>query len=316
MKILVTATSMTPDKPSAALEALKAFSDEIVFNPKKKPLSEDELIPLLQDCDGYIAGLDQVTEKVLKACPKLKVVSRYGVGCDAVDIRAARELGIAVTNTPAMNAEGVAELAMGLILSAARQIPYLDFETKKGNWIRSTGIELYGRTIGIIGLGAIGKRLARIAKGFCMRVAAYDPFIDRAYCLENGIEICGLDEVIANSDIISLHLPLNNETHHMINAERISRMKDGVIIVNASRGGILDEDAVYDGLMAGKIGGLGLDAFEIEPPKGIKLMTLNTVVATPHAGAHTYESVRNMQDLSVKNLIDVLKGNDCPYIVN
>lgn len=316
MKILVTPTSMASGKPSAAMDRLKAFADEIVFNPKGKPLDEDELIPLLRDCDGYIAGLDQVSAKVLSACPRLKVVSRYGVGCDSVDTKAAESLGITVTNTPGVNAQGVAELAAGLILSVARKIPYLDQETKTGKWVRSTGIELSGRTVGIIGLGAIGKRLAKCCQGFGMKAAAYDPYIDRRYCSDNGIEPLPLDELIRTSDVISLHLPLTDKTRHMINAETIAQMKTGAIIVNTSRGAIVDEDAAYDALVSGKLGGLGLDAFEVEPPVGSRLMELNNVVTTPHTGAHTVEAVRGMQELSVQNLIDVLSGRECRFTVH
>lgn len=316
MKILVTPTSLQPGKNAEALETLQNFTTDLVFNSTGRPLTEDELIPLLKDCDGYIAGLDDVTAKVLAACPNLKVVSRYGAGYDRVDIQAAKEHGIVVTNTPGVNAQAVGELAFGLIMAAARNIPYLNEMTRKGEWVRSTGIELKGKTLGIMGLGAIGKVVARCAQGFGMNVIAYDPFINEAYCAENHIGNCTYDEVIEQSNVISLHLPLNDETRHMIDKASIDRMKDGVIIVNASRGGIIDEDAAYEGLKSGKIAGLGLDAFEVEPPKDSKLFEFPTVIATPHTGAHTKEATQNMANASVKNLIDVLSGNDCPFIVN
>ena len=315
MKVLVTPTSMTAATSSAPLSQLRAFADEVVFNPKGAPLTEDELLPLLQDCDGYLAGLDQVTAKVLQACHKLKVISRYGVGCDAVDLAAAKSLGITVTNTPGANAQGVAELAMALMLSVARRIPYLDRETKAGHWVRSTGIELCGRTVGILGLGAIGKRLAECCKGFGMKVVAYDPYIDKSYCEEHQILPLQLEELLHTADIISLHLPLTEATHHIINAQAIAQMRDGAILINASRGAIVEEDAAYGALVSGKLGGLGLDAFEVEPPVGSKLLELDNVVATPHTGAHTMEAVSNMQALAVQNLIDVLSGKPCRSIV-
>ncbi|MGM9522420.1 MAG: phosphoglycerate dehydrogenase [Oscillospiraceae bacterium] len=316
MKILVTPTSMQPGKPSAAMDKLKAFTGDLVFNPKGKPLTEDELIPLLADCDGYIAGLDQVTEKVLKACPKLKVVSRYGVGYDAVDVKAANELGITVTNTPGANSQGVAELAFALIISLARRIPMLDRKTKEGGWVRSTGIELHGKTIGIVGLGAIGRALANCCTGFGMNIIAYDPYINETYCKDHNIAVKTLDEVLTQSDIISLHLPLTDETRHMINAETIAKMKKGAIVVNASRGAIVDEEAAYEALVSGQLGGLGLDAFEVEPPVGNKLMELDSVCATPHTGAHTYEAVENMQNMAVDNAIAILTGKECKFIVH
>lgn len=316
MRILVTPTSLQPGKNSGALEALKQFSEDLVFNELGRPLKEDELIPLLKDCDGYIAGLDFITEKVLKSCEKLKVISRYGAGYDRVDIEAAREKGVLVTNTPGVNAEAVGELAFSLILSVARKIPYLNQSTREGQWVRSTGMELKGKTIGIMGLGAIGKVVARCAKGFEMKVIAYDPFINEDYCASHQIGVCTFEEVIEQADVISLHLPLNDSTKHLIGEEAIGRMKPGAILINTSRGGIIDEDAAYQALKSGKLGGLGLDAFEVEPPAGSLLFEFDNVVVTPHTGAHTREATDNMANASIRNLIDVLSGKECPYIVN
>ncbi|MDF2539456.1 MAG: phosphoglycerate dehydrogenase [Herbinix sp.] len=316
MRILVTPTSLQEGKKSAALDALKAYSEDLVFNPTGRPLTEEELIPLLQDCDGYLAGLDYVTAKVLKECKNLKVISRYGAGVDRVDLVAAKENGIVVTNTPGVNAVAVAELAMGLILSAARKISFLDRKTREGEWVRSTGMELGGKTLGIMGLGAIGKNVANYAKGFGMKVMAYDPYINEAYAKEHNIQTATFDEVVKNADVISLHLPLTSETRHLINKEVMLQMKKTTIIINTSRGGIIDEDAAYDLLKNGELGGLGLDAFEVEPPTNSPLFELNNVVVTPHTGAHTKEATDNMADASVKNLIEVLSGHDCPFIVN
>lgn len=315
MRILVTPTSLQPGTTTKAMEHLKQFSTDLVFNEKKRPLTEDELIPLLKDCDGYLAGLDFVTEKVLRECCQLKVISRYGTGYDRIDMEAARKYKVTVTNTPGVNAEAVGELAFGLILSVARKIPYLDATTKKGEWVRSSGIELKGKTLGIIGLGAIGKVVGRCAKGFDMKIMAYDPYLDEAYCEEQKIIPAELDKVLEQADVITLHLPLNEETTHLIGCDAIEKMKEGVILINASRGGILDEEAVYRGLKSGKIGGLGLDAFEKEPPKNSPLFEFSNVVATPHTGAHTREATDSMAELAVENLIKVLKGETCPYTV-
>ena len=316
MKILVTPTSLQPGKPSEALEVLRAYTDDLVFNPTGRPLTEEELIPLLKDCDGYLAGLDFITKKVLDECPHLKVISRYGAGYDRVDIAAAKENGIIVTNTPGVNAEAVAELAMALILATARKVPHLNATTRGGEWLRSTGVELKHKTIGIMGLGAIGKVVARCAKGFEMNVAAYDPFINEEYCKEHHIMVCTFDELLEKSDVISLHLPLMDSTKHLIGKEAFSKMKPNAILVNTSRGGIIDEDAAYEALKEGRLGGLGLDAFEVEPPHNCALFEFPNVVVTPHTGAHTQEATKNMAQASVQNLIDVLEGRDCPYIVN
>lgn len=316
MKILVTPTSLQPGRNDAALAPLREFADELVFNPTGKPLSEDDLIPLLKDCDGFVAGLDSVTAKVLEACPKLKVVSRYGAGYDRVDIAAAKRLGIKVTNTPGVNAQAVGELAFGLILAVARKIPYLNSQTRSGAWVRSTGIELKGKTLGILGLGAIGKVVAGCAQGFGMQVLAYDPYINAEYCREHQIENVTFEELMSRSNVVSLHLPLLESTHHLIDAKAIGLLPDQAILVNASRGGIIDEDAAYEALKTGKLAGLGLDAFETEPPTDSRLFEFDNVIATPHTGAHTQEATDNMANASIQNLIDLLSGRDCPNIVN
>lgn len=316
MKILVTPTSLQPGKNEAALSVLRRFTEDLVFNETGKPLSEEDLIPLLKECDGYIAGLDEVTEKVIAACPKLKVISRYGAGYDRVDIAAAKRHGIKVTNTPGVNAQAVGELAFGLILAAARKIPYLNNETRKGAWVRSTGMELKGKTLGILGLGAIGKVVASCAQGFGMQVLAYDPYINEDYCQKHGIEAADFETLMSRSNVVSLHLPLLDSTYHMIDREAIERLPNGAVLVNASRGGIIDEDAAYEALKSGKLFGLGLDAFETEPPKASKLFELDNVIATPHTGAHTQEATEHMADLSIENLINVLSGKECRFVVN
>ena len=316
MKILVTPTSLQADSGSPALEELRAFSDDLVFNPSKKPMGEDELIEALQGCEGYVAGLDFITAKVFENCPDLKVISRYGVGYDRVDIEAAKKHGVIVTNTPGVNAEAVGELAFGLLLAVARKIPKLDQDTRAGGWMRSTGFECYGKKICILGLGAIGKVVARCAQGFGMSVSAYDPYINEAYCEENGIAVVGFEEGIKEADVISLHLPLMDSTRHILDKKAIDSMKQGAVIINASRGGLIDEEAAYEALKSGRLGGLGLDAFEEEPPKDSPLFEFDNVVVTPHTGAHTKEATINMASMSVRNLIEVFQTGDCRFIVN
>ncbi len=315
LKILVTATSFKPDSPTPALTELQNFADEIVFNPKGKPLTEGELIPLLEGCDGYIAGLDFVTAKVIDSCTGLKVISRYGAGVDRVDLNAAKAKGIPVCNTPGANAQGVADLAFGLILGVARKLPMLDKKTKESQWVRSTGTELYEKTIGILGLGAIGKAVAKRAQGFSMKVLAYDPYINEQYAKDNNIVVADFDTLVKEADIISLHLPLNDKTKYIINADVMRSMKKGVIIVNTARGGLIDEAAAYEFLKSGHLGGLGLDAYEEEPPQHSPLFGLDNVVLTPHTASHTFEATTNMADMSVRNLIDVLTCKPCPYTV-
>ena len=316
MKILVTPSSFKPDKNLPALEALRSFSEDLVFNPFERPLTEDELIPLLSGCTGIIAGLDSITRKVMEQTPDLKVISRYGVGVDQVDLKAAKERGIIVCNTPGANSNAVADLVFALLLCIARKPHILDRKTKEGQWPRSIGFELYKKNIGILGLGAVGRAVARRASGFSMTIMAYDPFINREYAQSNGIISASFDEVVKKADFISLHLPLNEETQYIISEDVMRNMKKGAVIINTARGGLIDEKAAYAFLESGHLGGLGLDAFETEPPGPSPLFSLDNVVVTSHTGAHTTEAVTAMAELSVKNLIDVLSGRECCNMVN
>ena len=316
MKILVTPTSFSRERVPVAWARLASFATEIVVNPTGKLLSEKDIPPLLAGVDGWIAGLDFITAEALRQAPdSLKVISRYGVGVERVDLAAAAERGITVTNTPGVNAEAVADLTLGLMLAVARRIPALDRQVKAGAWPRTTGMEMSGKTLGILGLGAIGKAVAKRAQGFSMRILAHDPWLDAAYAEQHGILPTGLDELLAESDIVSLHLPLTAETENILCAERIARMKSGAILINTARGGLADETALLAQLVTGHLGGLGLDAFAVEPPGDSPLFRFDNVVVTPHAGAHTAEATANMAIRSVENLMSVLSGRSCPYVI-
>ena len=315
MKILVTPTSFKPDTENPAMNKLRAFADSLVFNPFGKPLSEDELIPLIRDCDGCVAGLDSYTAKVIENAPKLKVISRYGAGIDRVDLAAAKAKNIVVCNTPGANSQAVADLAFALLLAVARKVPALDKKTREGLWPRSTGIELYEKTIGILGLGSIGKAVAKRASGFSMKVLAYDPYIDREYAESNDIIPMSFENVTQEADFLSLHLPLIDGTKHIISESVMRSMKKGAIIVNTSRGGLIDETAAYELLASGHLGGLGLDVYEVEPPQRTPIFELDNVVLTPHTAAHTVEATAAMADMAVQNLIDILCTGACRYTV-
>ncbi|NLJ70757.1 MAG: phosphoglycerate dehydrogenase [Clostridiaceae bacterium] len=317
MKILVTPTSFQKQSNSPALSKLLSYSENIVFNEKMRPLKEDELISLIGDCDGYIAGLDNITEKVIRSAPKLKVISRYGVGIDSVDLKAASKRGIIVTNTPNSNSQAVAELAIASMFVLARNLIKLNNTTKEGQWIRNNGIELANKTLGILGIGAIGSRVAIIAKGIGMEVLAIDPCGDVDFCKKFGIELLkNYDELYKISDFISLHVPLTESTYHMIDSDVFSKMKKGSFLINVSRGGLIDEVAAYQALQSGSLAGMALDAFEEEPPKSSPLLSLDNVFVTPHTGAHTIEAINLMGQMAVDNLISVLENKPCQYIVN
>ena len=316
MKALVTSTSFLKPQNAKAKALLESFFDEIVYNDLGVPLAGEQILERLEGCDAYVAGLDYITADVIEKMPEsVKVISRYGVGVDRVDLAAAKANGIAVCNTPGANSTGVCELAFALMLCACRNIPQLHQAVTDGLWPRSEGVELAGRTLGIVGMGAIGKRLALRAKAFEMDVVAYDPYFDEAFAAQHGIKKMELEELLCSADVVSLHVPLNDSTRHMINRERIEKMKQGVIIINTARGGLIDEEAAAEAIRAGKLGGLGLDAFEQEPLLDSPLKGLPRVIFTPHSGAHTAEAVSNMGLMSVQNAIAVLKGEECPYVL-
>jgi len=315
MKILVTPTSFNKPVNDTARKMLEAFADEVVYNEFGRPLESQEVEQMLTGVDGYIAGLDYITADALEGADALKAISRYGAGVDRVDLDAAKAKGITVTNTPGTNAVAVCELAFVLMLSLARAVPRLDNAVKNGEWPRNNGVELNGKTLGIVGFGAIGKNLATRAKAFGMDIIAFDPYFDEAFAQKSGVVKSTLEEVISGSDFISLHVPLNEHTKHIIGAKQIQNMKQGAYIINTARGGLVDEKAAADALKSGKLGGVGLDAYEVEPVTDSPLLGQQNVVMMPHTGAHTNEAISGMGMMSVQNLIAVLSGEDCKYVV-
>ncbi len=316
MKAFISATSFSNPRNAAAQKLASGFFDEIVYNELGVPLRGSDILSHLEGCDAYIAGLDYLTADVIEAMPEsVKVISRYGVGADRVDLAAARRRNITVTNTPGENSTAVCELAFALMLAAARNLPQLHNAVSAGQWPRSEGMELAGKTLGIVGLGAIGKRLAVRAKAFEMEAAAYDPYFGEAFSAAHGIQKMELDALLHKADIVSLHVPLTEETFHLIDAKRIAQMKTGAVIINTARGGLIDEAAAAEAIRSGKLGGLGLDAFEQEPLIDSPLKGLPHVIFTPHTGAHTSEATEKMAMMSVQNAIQVLTDQHCPYIL-
>lgn len=315
MKILVTPTSFQKPQNDEARAKLEAYADEVIYNNFGRPLETNEIADMLKGVDGYIAGLDYITAEALSCADSLKVISRYGAGVDRVDLTAAKAKGITVTNTPGTNSTAVCELAFAMMLSLARAIPRLDAAVKNGEWPRNNGVELCGKTLGIVGFGAIGKKLAVRAKAFEMDVTACDLCFDDEFAENHSIRQLPMDEVISNSDFVSLHVPLNEYTRHMIDSECIRTMKEGAFVINTARGGLIDEAAAAEALESGKLGGIGLDAFETEPPTSSPLFKMDNVIMTPHTGAHTNEAISGMGMMSVNNLIDVLEGKDCKHII-
>jgi len=307
-RLLVTPTSYGTNDSRLKTE-LEAQVGEVVYNPTGKPLTSAEIAKLLPGIVGYIAGLDGIDATALKMADRLKVIARYGVGVDNVDLAAAREKGIIVTNTPGANSVSVAELALGLMLALARQIPEAVEAVHQGKWPRYSGISLEGKTIGILGLGAIGKQLARRLTCFDCKILVFDPFADSAFAKDNHIELTTMDEVIEQADFISLHLPLLPETRGMVNDTFLNKMKKGSFLINTSRGEAVNEDALLKALQSGHLRGAGLDAFTVEPPDPKNpLLALPQVIATPHLGAQTDGATSNMGWLAMRDCLAVLRN--------
>ncbi len=314
-RVLVTPTSYGQHDPRLRSE-LESRVGEVIYNPTGRPLSSSELCSLLVDCDGYIAGLDTIDRAALQAANRLKVIARYGVGVDRIDLEAAREKGIVVTNTPGANAVSVAELTIGLMLSLARMIPAASAATKAGEWPRLSGIALEGKTVGLLGLGAIGKQVARRLCSFDCTIIAHDPAPDEAFAEECGLTLLPPGEVIARADFLSLHVPVSPETAGMVNAAFLAQMKEGAFLINTSRGELIDEKALLDALQSGRLRGAGLDAFAKEPPSADNpLLALPQVIATPHMGAHTDGATNAMGWAALRDCLAVLSGEEPTYRV-
>lgn len=293
----------TSEKP---WEALQTAGLEIVKADVSRPVTEDQLIDLLANIDGAIVGVVPLTARVLACAPRLKVISMHGVGVDHIDLKAAVAHGVIVTNCPGANDQGVADLAFGLMLSLAREIPANDRALHNQTWKPHHGIELWRKTLGLVGLGHIGSGVARRAHGFEMRVLAYDPFVADAHAADIGVVLTSLATVLTHADVVSLHAPLTQETQHLIGAAELALMRPAAYLVNTARGGLVDEDALYAALRDGRIAGAGLDTFAQEPPWGSPLLTLPNVVVTPHIGAHTREAIERVGLLAAQNMVEAL----------
>lgn len=314
-RVLVTPTSYGKNDPRLKSE-LELAVGEVIYNPTGKPLASSEVAELLPGVDGYIAGLDEIDRQALEKADRLKVIARYGVGVDSVDLEAAVEKGILVTNTPGANASSVAELTIALMLALARQIPEAAAATHQGLWPRLPGVAIEGKTVGIVGLGSIGKQFARRLRGFDCRILAYEPFPDMDFLHNNLVDLVGLDELLGQSDFVSLHLPLLPDTRCMVNGEFLKKVKKGACLINTSRGEIIDEDALFAALKSGHLRGAGLDAFTVEPPDpDHPLLALPQVIATPHLGAQTDAATSNMGWLAMRDCLAVLRGEAPKHLI-
>jgi D-3-phosphoglycerate dehydrogenase / 2-oxoglutarate reductase len=274
-------------------------------------VSRADLERILPTCDGIIAGDEPLDRALLtSAAPRLRVISRWGVGIDNVDLEAARELGIEVRNTPAVFAEEVADVAMGYMIMLARGLHTIDAGVRAGEWPKPQGVSLAGRTLGIIGLGSIGRAVARRGQSMGMIVVGIDPMPQaEVAAAELGVQLLGLDEIFARSDVLSLNLPMSPENRHLVNAARLASMQAGSFLVNTARGPLVDEGALVEALESGRVAGAALDVFETEPlPAESRLRGLPNVILGSHNASNTIEAVRRVNRLAIENLLAVLEA--------
>jgi len=304
-KVLVTPRSLTRGG-DPALRLLSDAGYEVLYCIPGKQPDEEELITLLPGCAGYLAGVEKISARVLAAAKELKVISRNGTGIDNIDLKAADQLNIRICRAQGANARGVAELVLGLVFALLRSISFCDANMKNGKWIRRRGVEVENRTLGLIGSGEIGKRIALLATGIGMKVLAYDPLPDYSFS-PNNFKFVSMDELYGEADIISLHCPALESGHPLIDADAISKTKRGVYLINTARASLIDNAAVMEGMENGKIAGIALDVFEQEPPTESILVTDPRVVVTPHIGGYTSESISRAAVQAVQNIIEALK---------
>ena len=314
-RLLVTPTSWAKNDPRLKTE-LERLVGEVIYNPIGKPLRSEEVARLLPGVDGYIAGVDTVDRAALTGADRLKIIARYGVGVDSVDLVAAQEKGVVVTNTPGANAVSVAELTVGLMLALARQIPEGAAALRQGGYPRLSGVSLEGKTVGLVGFGAIGKQVARRLAGFDCRLLAFDPYPDAEVAAAHRVEILPLDDLLAQSDFVSLHLPLLPSTQRLVNRDFLARMRRGAFLLNTARGEIVDEAALLEALQSGHLRGAALDVFAVEPPNAANpLLALKQVIPTPHLGSQTDGATNRMGWMALEECLAVLRGEEPRYRV-
>ena len=296
-------------------ELLRDSGCRIATSTSDRPLTAAEMVPLVRDVDAIIAGGETIDASVIAAASRLKVISRHGVGYDQVDVAAATRAGVVVTITPGTNQVAVAELAFGLMVGVARHMPQMREALLRGEWIRNPGIELAGKTLGLVGLGRIGKSVATRARAFEMNVIAHDVAPDARFAHEHGVTLVALDALLRVADFVSLHTPGVPGSSPLIGAAELAMMKPGACLINTARGSLIDQAALHRALAEGRIAGAGLDVFAVEPPGALPLLALPNVFATPHIGGTLESGVRTAL-LATQNALQVLAGNICPHAIN
>lgn len=290
---------------------------EVVYGPFLRGATEEELPAMLKDIDGVLASTDAFTRTVLEQTDRLKIIARLGVGYDAVDVPAATDHGVWVTTTPGTNELSVADMTLLLVLALARNFVFGVNRTREGAWERTLGSELNGLTLGLVGFGRIGRQVATRARAFGMEVIISDVFQNEAAAAEVGARYVGLEELLAQADVVSLHAPATPETRHLINARTLRLMKPTALLINTARGELVNEADLEQALRDQLIAGAGLDVFSEEPPPADHpLLTLPNVIPTAHIAGITAQSVERMASVAIDNVLAVARGERPPHPVN
>ena len=306
-KVLVTPRSFGKNDP-APIHLLEDAGYEVVKNPYGSIMSKEQMIEQVADVVGIVSGLDPLDADVVAAAPKLKAISKYGAGVDNVDFDALKKRDIAFKTAAGANANAVADYTLALMLACARKLPLIDRNCHNRNWGKISTLDVYGKKLGILGLGAIGRGVAKRAAGFDMEVVAYDVFKNEEYAAAHGIRYTDPEEIYRTCDFITLHLPLTDETRDMISEPQFALMKPTAILINAARGGVVCEGALINALKTGKIYGAGFDAFLQEPPENDELYALDNLIMGSHCAASTAGATLEMGMTSARHLIEMLKG--------
>lgn len=309
MKVICTSPSFAK-YDAQPITTLREQGFELISLPADAPLSVLE--PHLADTVAMIVAFTEVDQELLARAPNLKIVCKHGVGVDNIDLNATRERGIFVTNVPDANKHAVADFAFALMLNSARQLNQAINDTRAGQWPRIFATDMYGKTLGIVGLGNIGKQVALRARGFNMRVLAFDFYPDQKFAADHDIQFVSMDQLTEESDFITLHTPLTAETHNLFDAARLKRMKKSAFLVNVSRGGVINEADLYQALADNVIAGAAADVFEHEPLESHPLFTLTNFLPTSHIAGYTDGAIGAIGERCVQQIIQCIKERQKP----
>ncbi|WP_153798936.1 phosphoglycerate dehydrogenase [Foetidibacter luteolus] len=304
--LVLTSPSSFGEVGKEPFELLEQAGYKVINNPYGRKLTEEEVIDLAKDCVGIVAGLEPLTPKVMDALPALKCISRVGIGMDNVDMEYAKQKGIAVVNTPDAPTRSVAELTVAMTFSMLRKIPQADAALKNKQWKKQIGNLIFKKTIGVVGLGRIGRMVAEMFRGLGNPVIGFDLYPDTAWAEKNNVQLGDFDTVLQQADIVTLHVPGNKDKTAVIGEKEIALMKNGAFLVNISRGEVVDEAALYNALKSNKLSSAAVDVFSKEPYDG-PLCELNNIILTPHLGSYAHEGKLQMEIDAVNNLIQQLK---------